>query len=156
MHRNFRPVLSSRLIAVCLTVLLAVPMPMAAAAQQASSAPLPDAPAPATQALKSETAMAQPPAAPAEGWSSSQAQQAPAAQDADPQQNQPQRPVGTAAGPATRPTGVAGASTSGAAIAPGKQRRVHALYFRVGIIVAAAVATGAVIALSRTSSGRPQ
>ena len=100
--------------------------------------------------------MAQPPAAPVpEGWSSSQAQQAPATQDAD-QQNQPQKPVGTAAGPVTRPAGVAGARPSGAAIAPAKQRRVHAFYFRVGIIVAAAAATGAVIALSHASPGRPQ
>ncbi len=155
MHRNSRPVLSNRLIAVCLSALFVVPI--AATAQQSSPAQqLPDAPAPASQAAQSQTAMAQPPAAPApQGWSSSQAQQAPATQDAD-QQNQPQKPVGTAVGPVTRPAGVAGARPSGAAIAPAKQRRVHAFYFRVGIIVAAAVATGAVIALSHASPGRPQ
>ncbi len=186
MHRNSRPVLSNRLIAVCLSALLAVPLPIAAAAQQAPPAQqFPDAPALASQPapqssgapslrllsgarvgndkapsaavpVVSETAMAQPPAAPVpEDWSLSQAQQAPAAQDAD-QQNQPQKPVGTAAGPVTRPTGVAGARPSGAAIAPAKQRRVHAFYFRVGIIVAAAAATGAVIALSHASPARPQ
>ncbi len=186
MHRNSRPVLSNRLIAVCLSALLAVPLPIAAAAQQGPPAhQLPDAPAPASRSplqssgtapLRllsgtkvgndktpsaavpgvSETAMAQPPAAPVpEGWSSSQAQQAPATQDAD-QQNQPQKPVGTAVGPVTRPAGVAGARPSGAAIAPAKQRRVHAIYFRVGIIVAAAAATGVVIALSHASPARPQ
>jgi len=153
-----RAVLSSRLVAVSLSALLAVPLPLAAAAQQAPPAQqLPDAPAPSNQAAKSETAMAQPPAAPVpEGWSSSQAQQLPATQDADQQQDQAQKPVGTAAGPVTRPTGIAGARPSGAAIAPAKQRRVHALFIRVSIIVAAAGATGAVIGLSRSSPSRPQ
>jgi hypothetical protein len=148
-------VLSHRLIAVSLSVLLAAPLPISAAAQQPTPAPqLPDAPAPSCQLVNSETAMAQPPAA--DGSSSIQAQQAPAAQDADQQQNQPQKPVGTAVGPATQPTGVAGARPSGAAIAPAKQRRVHAFYIRVAIIVAALGATGAVIALSHASSSRPQ
>ncbi|MGA9782976.1 MAG: hypothetical protein WBQ52_12525, partial [Terracidiphilus sp.] len=128
-----RSVLSSRLVAVSLSALLAVPLPLAAAAQQAPPAqPLPDAPAPSSLAAPqssgapslrllsgarvgndkapsasvspgSETATAQPLAALPEGWSSSQAQQAPATQNVDQQQNQPQKPVGTAVGPMTRP-----------------------------------------------------
>jgi cytoskeletal protein RodZ len=107
---------------------------------------------------QSETAMAQPPAdAALEGWSSSLAQQAPSAQDADQQQqSQPQKPVGTAVGPVTRPAGIAGARPAGAAIAAAKQRRVHALFIRVAIIVAALGATGAVIGLSQQSPSRPQ
>jgi hypothetical protein len=157
MHCTSRSVLSHRLIAACLSALLAAPLPISAAVQQAPTAPqLPDAPAPSRQLVNSETAMAQPPAAVPEGWSSSQAQQAPATQDADRQQNQVQKPVGTAVGPVTQPTGVAGARPSGAAIAPAKQRRVHAFYIRAAIIVAALGATGAVIALSHSSSSRPQ
>ena len=161
MHRIFRAFPLSRLVAVCLSALIAVPLPLAAAAQQAPSAQqLPDAPARANQSAKSETAIATPPPAPApEGWSSSLAQQAPALQDRSQdqdQQNQPQKPVGTAAGPVTNPTGVAGARPAGAAIAPGRQRRVKALFIRIGIIVAAAAATGAVIGLSKGSPSRPQ
>lgn len=105
--------------------------------------------------------MAAPPLAPYESSSlaesSGAAQQAPAAQDADQnQQGQPQKPVGTAAGPVTRPSGIAGARPSGAAIAPAKQRRVKAFFIRASIILAAAGATGAVIALSHGSPSRPQ
>ncbi|HUY93837.1 MAG TPA: hypothetical protein VMU71_01020 [Terracidiphilus sp.] len=114
--------------------------------------------APSASVTQSETAMVQPPVdAVPEGWSSSLAQQAPATQDADQQQqSQPQKPVGTAVGPATRPTGIAGARPAGAAIAPAKQRRVHAFFFRVAIIAAALGATGAVIGLSQQSPSRPQ
>ena len=125
----------SRLVAVCLSALIAVPLPLAAGAQQAQPAQqLPDAPTPPSH-TNSETAMAKPPATPVpEGWSSSQAQQAPDTQDADQQQPaQPQKPVGTAAAPVTRPTGIAGARPSGAAIAPAKQRRVHAIFIRVAL-----------------------
>jgi len=147
---------SSRLFAACLSALLAS-LPLAAAAQQApASKQFPDAPAPAGRALQAETAMAGPPAVPVpEGWSSSQAQQA-SAPDADQQQNQPQKPVGTAAGPVTQPVGIAGARPSGAAIAPAKQRRVRAFFIRVSIILAAAGATGAVIGLSHASPSHPQ
>lgn len=165
MHRIFQAFPCSRVVALCVGVLLASPLPLAAAPAQQQQAPppqLPDAPIPHAQPAapaasiafsQPETALAQPPALP--GESSSQAQQAPSAQDLD-QQNQAQHPVGTAAGPITQPAGVAGARPAGAAIAPGKQRRVHALYIRVAIIVAAAGAAGAVIGLSKASPSRPQ
>ncbi|HWE85121.1 MAG TPA: hypothetical protein VG267_09265 [Terracidiphilus sp.] len=163
MHRIFQAFPYSRLVAVCLAVLLALPLPLAAAPQQAPAprpASLPDAPAPQAQpaataaaSSQSETALSRPPVLP--GESSSQAQQAPGTQDLD-QQDQAQHPVGTAAAPTNQPAGVAGARPAGAAIAPGKQRRVHALYIRIAIIVAAAGATGAVIGLSKASPSRPQ
>lgn len=78
------------------------------------------------------------------------------ARSQDPQQQDAQKPVGTAAGPSTRPTGVAGSRPSGAAIAPAKQRRVKAIVIRVALIAAGAAAAGAVIGLSRESPSRPQ
>ncbi|HTX76535.1 MAG TPA: hypothetical protein VMD29_10045 [Terracidiphilus sp.] len=164
MHRIFQAFPCSQAVAVCLALLLASPLTLAAApappqpvAQQLPDAPVPlaqsSAPSSSASSSASETALAQPPALP--GESSSQAQQAPGTQDLD-QQNQAQKPVGTAAGPVTQPAGVAGARPAGAAIAPAKQRRVHALFIRVAIIVAAVGATGAVIGLSKASPSRPQ
>ncbi len=74
-------------------------------------------------------------------------------QDAQPQDVQ--KPVGTAAGPYTRPTGVAGSRPAGAAIAPSKQKRRKSLMIRVGLIVGGAVAVGTVAGLSMASSSRP-
>lgn len=79
-------------------------------------------------------------------------------QDTQSQPGQPadQKPVGTAAAPYEKPTGVAGSRPAGAAIAPGKQKRVHSIAIKVGVIAAAGVATGAVIGLSHASHSRPQ
>jgi hypothetical protein len=74
-------------------------------------------------------------------------------QDAVPQEAQ--QPVGTAAGPYTRPTGVAGSRPAGAAIAASKQKRKKAILIRVGLIVGGAVAVGTVAGLSMASSSRP-
>jgi hypothetical protein len=74
-------------------------------------------------------------------------------QDALPQDAQ--KPVGTAAGPYTKTTGVAGSRPAGAAIAPAKQKRKKALMIRVGLIVGGAVAVGTVAGLSMASSSRP-
>jgi hypothetical protein len=67
-----------------------------------------------------------------------------------------QQPVGTAAGPYTRPSGVAGSRPAGAAIAPAKQKRVKAVVIRVGLIVGGAAAVGAVVGLSKASPSHPQ
>jgi hypothetical protein len=77
-------------------------------------------------------------------------QQEPAQEPANPQQ-----PVGTAAAPYEKPTGVAGSSPAGAVIAPAKQRRVLAIVVRVGIVLAAGAAVGAVVGLSRASHSQP-
>ncbi len=74
-------------------------------------------------------------------------------QDAVPQEAQ--QPVGTAAGPYTKPTGVAGSRPAGAAIAASKQKRKKAILIRVGLIVGGAVAVGTVAGLSMASSSRP-
>jgi len=78
-------------------------------------------------------------------------------QQSDPSQqtSTPQQPVGTAAAPYEKPTGVAGSRPAGAAIAPGKQRRVRAIVIKVSLILAGAGAVGAVVGLSRASHSEP-
>jgi hypothetical protein len=73
------------------------------------------------------------------------------------QQNQDslQKPAGTAAAPAPKITGVAASKPAGAAYAPAKQRRVRMLLIKVGAVVAAGAAVGAVVALSQASPSRP-
>jgi hypothetical protein len=71
------------------------------------------------------------------------------------QQNSPQQPVGTAAAPYEKPTGVPGSRPAGAAIAPAKQRRVRAIVIRVGLVLAGAGAVGAVVGLSKASHSQP-
>ena len=66
-----------------------------------------------------------------------------------------QEPVGTAAAPYESVAGVPASRPAGAAIAPGKQRRVRSILIRVGLIVAAGAAIGTVIALSNASPSRP-
>ena len=79
-------------------------------------------------------------------------------QQSSPNNQQPNganKPVGTAAAPAETTSGIAASRPAGAVIAPAKQRRARAILIRVSIVVAAAVAVGAVVALSKSSSGRP-
>jgi hypothetical protein len=73
------------------------------------------------------------------------------------QQNQDtlQKPAGTAAAPAPTITGVAASKPAGAAYAPAKQRRVRTLLIKVGAVIAAGAAVGAVAALSEGSPSRP-
>jgi hypothetical protein len=73
----------------------------------------------------------------------------------DQQQNGSAQPVGTAAAPLEKPSGVAASRPAGAVIAPAKQRRARAILIRVGIVVGAAVAIGTVVALSKGSPSRP-
>ena len=71
------------------------------------------------------------------------------------QQGGSPKPVGSAAAPYERTTGVAASRPAGAVIAPGKQRRARSILIRVGIVVGAAVAVGTVVALSHGSSSQP-
>lgn len=71
------------------------------------------------------------------------------------QQNSTSKPVGTAAAPYEKTTGVAASRPSGAAIAPAKQRRARSILIKVGVLVGAAVAVGTVVALSSASPSRP-
>ncbi len=71
------------------------------------------------------------------------------------QQNDAQKPLGTAAAPLENPTGVTASRPSGAVIAPAKQRRARSLFFKVSLVVGAAVAIGTVLVLTHASPGRP-
>jgi hypothetical protein len=71
------------------------------------------------------------------------------------QQSSEQQPVGTAAAPYEKTTGVAASRPAGAVIAPAKQRRARSLLIRVSVVVGAAVAVGTVVALTRASPSRP-
>jgi hypothetical protein len=70
-------------------------------------------------------------------------------------QNPANKPVGTAAAPLEKSTGIAGSRPAGAVIAPAKQKRQRALFIRVAIIAGAAIAVGAVVGLSEESRSRP-
>jgi hypothetical protein len=65
------------------------------------------------------------------------------------------KPVGTAAAPYEKTTGVAASRPAGAVIAPAKQRRARAFLIRVSLVVGAAVAIGTVVALTHGSPSRP-
>jgi hypothetical protein len=71
------------------------------------------------------------------------------------QQNGAPKPVGTAAAPYEKTTGVAASRPAGAAIAPAKQRRVRSFLIKLGVVVGAGVALGTVAALSHASPSRP-
>ena len=69
--------------------------------------------------------------------------------------NNIQKPLGTAAAPYEKTTGVAASRPAGAVIAPARQRRARSILIRFGVIVGAAVAVGTVVALSQASPSRP-
>ena len=64
-------------------------------------------------------------------------------------------PVGTAAAPYEKVSGVAVSRPVGVVIAPAKQRRARSFLIKVGVILGGAVAIGTVMALSSGSSSRP-
>jgi len=72
-----------------------------------------------------------------------------------PPQNSTPKPVGTAAAPEMKNSGVAASRPAGAVIAPAKQRRARSILIRVGVVVGAAIAIGTVVALSHASPSRP-
>jgi hypothetical protein len=76
-------------------------------------------------------------------------------QQAQQTQTPQQPPVGTAAAPYEKPTGVPGSRPAGAAIAPAKQRRVRAIVISLGLVLAGAGAIGAVAGLSKASHSQP-
>ncbi len=123
----------------CLIVLLAVPFGEVASAQQA-------APAAQTQPQNQPQNL--------------DATQAPATAPSPAAAEQPPQPgltvpVGTAAAPYEKGVGVAVSKPAGAVIAPAKQKRTRSILIKVGVILAAGVAIGTVVALSAGSSSRP-
>jgi hypothetical protein len=75
---------------------------------------------------------------------------APQAQD-----SKPERPVGTAAAEAPPVSGITAAQPAGVAVAPAKQHRVRTIVLKVGAILGAGAAIGAVVALSEGTSSKP-
>jgi hypothetical protein len=130
-----------------------------AAAQQAGSpsdVQLPDSPS-------ATLAKSQPPALPPQ---SSAQSESPATTPPVPQEQQnqatssqaqpaPQKPEGTAAAEPTHAGGVAASQPAGVAIAPDKQHRARTIVIRVGAIIGAAAAVGAVVALTEATGSKP-
>lgn len=156
----------TRLTAVSLVMLLATPFADAAPQQQQTSGGdqsqsvtartnQPEVPESKTAEPESGTSLAEPvsPGNPAHVPSQAQSQPVPAA--SEPQESTPPRPVGTAAAPYEKTTGVAASRPAGAVIAPAKQKRARIILIRVAIVVGAAVAVGTVVALSKASPSRP-
>ncbi|MGB8477360.1 MAG: hypothetical protein WCE63_00785 [Acidobacteriaceae bacterium] len=158
-----------RQIAGCLVFVLAVPF-----AEAVTMAPQPvpssqqTATTPATQPQSSDsatgnadTATSQPVATPSSSAAASSndvnQEQSSAALPSAPQQQQngTSNPVGTAAAPYEKATGVAASRPAGAVVAPAKQKRSRSFLIRVGLIVGACVAVGTVVALSAGSPSRP-
>ncbi len=70
-------------------------------------------------------------------------------------QDSTQDPLGTAAAPPAKTTGVAASKPAGAAIAPAKQKRTRSILIKVGVIVGVGAAVGTVVALTSASPSRP-
>ena len=164
----------SRFVVLVLVTVLAVPSWDAAAALQQTQqeAPPPLTAAQATPKDGTQAALTQVAENRAESTTllpdapvpdAPMAQQQPDAQP-NPQSNQAQpaqdqqngnKPVGTAAAPYEKPVGVAAARPAGAAIAPAKQRRVRSFLIRTSLLIGGAVAVGTVVGLSEASPSKP-
>jgi len=160
-----------RQIASGLVIVLAMPLAEGAAAspRQAASVPQQNASAsqsqskdsasqvgsPATVASHSEEAYPDSPDSKPAPTADQSGQPGPSQSGSEPSQSNTTKPVGTAAAPYEKTTGVAASRPAGAVIAPAKQRRVRSILIRVGVVVGAAVAVGTVVALSHASPSRP-
>jgi anti-anti-sigma factor len=155
-----------RQIAGCLVLLLIAPLAAAATQQETSSSRHTDI-SPAAQSQDSGSGVSKANDEPLEpatlpdspGTVRSQTadnhQPSSEQQPSPNQQNSTQQPVGTAAAEFIKTTGVAASKPAGSAIAPAKQRRARSILIKVGAIVGAGVAVGAVVALSAASPSRP-
>jgi hypothetical protein len=137
-------------VAASLALFLAAPFADAAATmpQQALSGQQP-------QSVSSTESLPQNPTNQTAADQSQSGQLANSQSTPDQPQNGATKPVGTAAAPLDKGTGVAATRPAGAVIAPAKQRRARSILIRVGIVVGAAVAVGVVVGLSKASSSRP-
>jgi hypothetical protein len=112
-------------------------------------------------AMTNEAAISYPDApVPQDGQNPNQSGQSASSQSSSAQtpvddQNKDVRPLGTAAAPSAQPSGVTGSRPAGAVIAPGKQRRTHAILISVALVAGAAIAVGTVAALSHGTPSRP-
>ena len=123
-----------------------------------AEATFPDAPDPVGSQADDRSGQSSTPQSspPQSGTPQSSAPQSSAPQSGtEPSQNGAPKPVGTAAAPYEKTTGVAASRPAGAVIAPAKQRRARSILIRVSVVVGAAVAIGTVVALSHASPSRP-
>jgi hypothetical protein len=134
-----------RRIAGGLVILLAAPMAQAAGVQ--SQEPLWG-----QEAQNASPTQTQPPDP---GSQNRQAQSGTSPSVSAQTQSDTPKPVGTAAAPYEKNTGVAASRPAGAVIAPAKQRRARSILIRFAVIAGAAVAIGTAVALSRASPSRP-
>ena len=157
-----------RQTAACLVVFLAVPFAEAVRTQPqpVNSQATRTAPDTQTQGSDNPTSRAdpvrsQPAATPTSSGAANSSQvsqdSSSAALPSAPQQQQngTSNPVGTAAAPYEKATGIAASSPAGAVVAPAKQKRSRSFLIRVGLIVGACAAIGTVVALSAGSPSRP-
>jgi hypothetical protein len=158
-----------RQIAGCLVIFMAAPVAGAAVTQtQLQRSGHQAATAPATPAQSSDTTTGNTNAATPRPGAMSSSSDAAVSDDANEQQsystlpsapqqqqNGTSNPVGTAAAPYEKTTGVAASRPAGAVVAPAKQKRSRSFLIRVGLIVGSCVAVGTVVALSAGSPSRP-
>jgi hypothetical protein len=107
-----------------------------------------------TPPMQAQSSAAAEPQSPTSQSSPSEPAQ-PASQTVPPSQTAPQKPVGTAAAETSKVSGVAASQPAGVAIAPAKQRRVRLIVIRVGAILGAGAAVGAVVALTQATASKP-
>jgi hypothetical protein len=96
-----------------------------------------------------------PPDAPSEVQKSQQTQIASPTADTQPTKQQPSVPLGTATAQQGATRGGLASKPAGEAIAPAKQRQVHSLLIKVGLLAAGAAAVGTVVGLTRGTSSIP-
>jgi hypothetical protein len=127
----------------------------AQSAQPASARPDPSqaplAPVPTTRPADNNNV---PPDAPSEVQRSREAQETNTT-EAQPIQQRPANPLGTATAQQGATRGGVASRPAGEAIAPAKQRQVHSLLIKVGLIAAGAAAVGTVVGLTRGTSSVP-
>lgn len=115
-----------------------------------AQAPL--APVPTARPAESSSV---PPDAPSEVQRSQQPQPAATPTTTQSAQQQPSVPLGTATAQQGATRGGLASKPAGEAIAPAKQRQVHSLLIKLGLVAAGAVAVGTVVGLTRGTSSIP-
>jgi len=110
--------------------------------------------APVPSARPSETST-MPPDAPSEVQRSQQAQSTESSPQPKPPQPERTNPLGTATAQEGATRGGVASRPAGEAIAPAKQRQVHSLLIKLGLVAAGAAAVGTVVGLTRGTSSVP-
>jgi flagellum-specific peptidoglycan hydrolase FlgJ len=110
--------------------------------------------APVPSARPSETSTV-PPDAPSEVQRTQQTQSTASNPQPSPAQPQRQNPLGTATAQQGATRGGVASRPAGEAIAPAKQRQVHSLLIKLGLVAAGAAAVGTVVGLTRGTSSVP-